>query len=189
MRRFESFRPERGVLADYQRRRAICDFEIQIGLLVRAHQISVACSAAMFLQSASEAVDQRGPGEGFGQEANRSSVQRLGPDALIGKGRDEDERHKVTLVAYNRHKLRTAHDRHLHIRDHTRRAVQLDRLQEILGRRKCADRVPIRHQKILRRSTHRCVIINDGYNRSCCQSAGLSEAAQGRGSSGCPTNK
>jgi hypothetical protein len=132
--------------------------------------VSVPCSAAMYLQSGGEAVDQRGAGEGFGQEANGPGIHRLGSDALIGKGRDEDERHKVTLAAYDRHKLRAAHNRHLDIRNHTRRVNQLGRLQELPGRRKCADRVPMRPQKILRRGTHRCVIINNGYNRSCCQS-------------------
>ncbi len=76
----------------------------------------------MSLQSGGEAVDQSGSGEGLGQEANCPGVQRLGADALIGKGRDEDERHKVTLAAYDRHKLRAAHNRHLHIRNHTGRA-------------------------------------------------------------------
>src|SRR5258708_37138304 len=77
--------------------------------------ISLPCSAAMSVQSSGEAVNQSGSGEGLGQEANCPGVQRLGADALIGKGRDEDERHKVTLAAYNRHKFRAAHNRHLHI--------------------------------------------------------------------------
>jgi hypothetical protein len=106
--------------------------------------ISVPCSAAMSLQGGGEAVDQRWSGKGLGQEANGPGVQRLGSDALIGKGRNEDERHKVTLAAYDRHKLRAAHNRHLHIRYHTRRVTQLGRLQERFGRRKCTDRVPIR---------------------------------------------
>jgi hypothetical protein len=125
----------------------------------------------MSLQSGGEAVDQGGGGEGLGQEANGPGVQCLGSDALIGKGRDEDERDNMTLAAYDRHELRAAHNRHLHIRDHTRRVIQLGRPQELRGRRKSMGRVAMRPQKILRRATHRCIIINDGYNQTCCQSA------------------
>jgi hypothetical protein len=127
--------------------------------------ISIRRSAAMSPQSGGEAVDQSWSGEGLGQEANGPGVQRFGTDALIGKGRDEDERHKVALAVYHRHKLRAAHNRHLHICNHTRRVVQLIRLQELIGRRERTDRVPIRPQEIRRRGTDRCIIINDGYRR------------------------
>src|SRR5258708_24003653 len=67
-----------------------------------AFTVSLPCSAAMSLQGGVKAVDQRGSGEGLGQEANCSRLQRPGADALIGEGRDENERHTVALGAHGR---------------------------------------------------------------------------------------
>ena len=59
-------------------------------------------SPAMSLQGGAEAFDQGGGGERLGQEANCSGLQRSGADALIGEGRDENERHAITLGAHMR---------------------------------------------------------------------------------------
>jgi hypothetical protein len=85
--------------------------------------ISLSCYAAMSPQSGGEAFDQSGSREGLGQEANCSGFQRSGADALIGKGRDENERRMVTLSTHKRQQVQAAHDRHLHIRNHTRRVI------------------------------------------------------------------
>ena len=69
----------------------------------------------------------------LGEKLDGSGFHRLGSNALVGKGRDEDERHKVTLAAYDRHKLRAAHNRHLHIRNQAGCTVQTIELQELLG--------------------------------------------------------
>ena len=119
----------------------------------------------MSLQGGAEAFDQGGCGEWLGQEANCSGLQRSGADALIGEGRDENERHTVTLGVHQRQQLHAVHNRHLHIRNHTRRVIQMGRPQELLGRRKCMDRVSMRPQKVVRRGTDGCIIVNDGNNR------------------------
>jgi hypothetical protein len=64
--------------------------------------VSRAGSAAMSLQGSAEAIDQSGPGEGLGQEANCSGLQRSVADTLIWEGRDENERHTITLGAQRR---------------------------------------------------------------------------------------
>jgi hypothetical protein len=75
--------------------------------------------AAMSIQSAFDAVDQDESGEGLGQEANGSGLQRAGADALIGEGRDENKRRLVTPGSHMRQKVQTAHGGHLHIRNDT----------------------------------------------------------------------
>ena len=115
----------------------------------------------MSLQGSAEAVDQGGSGEGLGQEANCSGPQRSGADALIREGRDENERHTITLGAHHREQLQAAHNRHLHIRNHARGVIQLRRRQEFLGRRKCVHRVAMRLQEIVGRRADRCIIVND----------------------------
>jgi hypothetical protein len=59
-------------------------------------------STAMSLQGGAEAFDQGGCGEWLGQEANCSGLQRSVADAVIRKGRDENERHTITLGAHRR---------------------------------------------------------------------------------------
>jgi hypothetical protein len=59
-------------------------------------------SRAMSLQGGAEAFDQGGGGEWLGQEENCSGLQRSGANAPIGEGRDENERHKITLGAHKR---------------------------------------------------------------------------------------
>jgi hypothetical protein len=127
--------------------------------------VSGVCSAAMCLQRGAEALDQGRSRKGLAQETNRSGLQRPGADALIGEGRDENERRTVTLGAHKDEQVQTAHGRHLYVGNHTRRVIQVGRLQELLGRRKCMDPVAVRRQKIVRRGTDGCVIVNDGDNR------------------------
>ena len=64
--------------------------------------VSRAGSAAMSIQGSLEAGDQGGSGEGLGQEANCSRLQRSGADALIGEGRDKNKWRIVTLGAHMR---------------------------------------------------------------------------------------
>src|SRR5258706_6074088 len=59
-------------------------------------------STAMSLQGGAEAFDEGGCGEWLGQEANCSGLQRSVADAVIRKGRDENERHTITLGAHRR---------------------------------------------------------------------------------------
>jgi len=129
--------------------------------------VSLPCFAAMSQQGGVEAFDQSRCGEGLGQETNCPGVQRPGADALIGKGRDENERRTVALGAHERQQVQAAQDWHLHIRNHTGGVMQLGRPQELLGGRKCIDLVPMRPQKIVSRRAHRCIIVNDGYDRKC----------------------
>ena len=131
--------------------------------------VSVAGTAAISLKGSRKTVDQRRSGEGLGQEANCPGLQHSGADALFREGRDENERHTGTLGAHEHQQLHAAHNRHLHIRNHARRVIQVGRSQELLGRRKCMDRVSMRPQKIVSRGTHRCIIVNDGNNRKCRQ--------------------
>jgi hypothetical protein len=63
--------------------------------------VSDVCSAAISRQCGIDAFDQGGSGEGLGQKANCSGLQRSGSDAVIGERRYENERRMVTL---NTHK-------------------------------------------------------------------------------------
>ena len=123
----------------------------------------------MRLEGSGEAVHQGGCGEGLGQEGDCSGPQRPGADALIREGRDENERHKVTLAAHERQQVQAAQDRHLHIRNHTGGVIHIGRPQELLGRRKCMNRVPMRPQEIVGRRAHRGIVVNDGYDGKCRQ--------------------
>lgn len=123
--------------------------------------ISLAGSAGMSIQGGLDAVDQGRCSKGLGQEANGARLQRLGADALFGEGRDKHKRHVITLGAYMCEKVQPAHNRHLHIRDDARRVVQMGRLQEFLGRRKCMDQVSMRAEKIVGRGTDVCIVVND----------------------------
>jgi hypothetical protein len=59
----------------------------------------------MLIQSGFDAIDQDGTSEGLGQETNGSGLQRSGADALVGEGRDKNERRFVSLSAYMRQKV------------------------------------------------------------------------------------
>jgi hypothetical protein len=117
--------------------------------------------AAMSFEGSVEALDQRGSGKRLGQEANCSGLERPGADALVREGRDENERRTATLDAHMRQQVQAGHSRHLHVRNHTRRVIQVGRPQELLGRRERLDRVAMRPQKIVGRGADRCIIVND----------------------------
>jgi hypothetical protein len=119
----------------------------------------------MCLQRGAEALDQGRSRKGLAQETNRSGLQRPGADALIGEGRDENERRTVTLGAHKDEQVQTAHGRHLYIRNHTRRVMQVGGPQEFIGGPKCMDDVPVRTQKIVRGGTNGRIIVNDGNDR------------------------
>jgi hypothetical protein len=116
----------------------------------------------MSFERRAEAINQSRSGEGLGQEANCSRLQRAGAGALVREGCDENERHAITLMAHRSYEFQAAHTRHLHIRNHARRVIQIGRLQEVLGRRKCLDSVPMRPQKIAGCSANGRIIVNEG---------------------------
>jgi hypothetical protein len=120
--------------------------------------------APMSVERGAKAIDQSRSGEGFGQEASCSRLQRSGAVHLIRKGRDENERHAITLGAHHRLQLQAAHTWHLYIRNHARRVIQAGRLQEVLGRRKYLNRVPMRPQQFASRRANRRIIVDDGNN-------------------------
>src|ERR1700719_170428 len=93
----------------------------------------LAGSAAMPPQGSVEAVDQSNSVERLGQEGNCSGLQHSRTDGLFGEGRDEDEWHAVPLGKQEGLQLDTAHGRHLDIRNHARRIVEVGRSQELLG--------------------------------------------------------
>jgi hypothetical protein len=127
--------------------------------------VSDVCSAAISRQRGIEGFDQGRSGEGLGQKADCSGLQRSGADAVIGEGRYENERRSVTLGAQEGQQVQTAHGGHLYIRDHARGVLQVGRLQELLGRRKSMDHVSMRPQKIVGRGADGCVVVNDGNSR------------------------
>ena len=118
----------------------------------------------MSVERDAKAIDQSRSGEGLGQEANCPRLQRSGTSSLVGEGRDEYERHAITLGAHHRQELQSAHARHLQIRDHARRVTQTAGLQEVLRGRIGLDRVPVRPQKLAGRRTNRRIIVDDGNN-------------------------
>jgi len=122
---------------------------------------SFAGSLAMPLQSGIEAFDQSFSGEGLGQETGRSRPRSSRPSALDGEGRDEDERHAVSLGKQVGLQLDTAHCRHLNVCYHARGVVQVGRPQELFGRRECMDDVPKRSHEIVGRGANGSVIVND----------------------------
>jgi hypothetical protein len=120
---------------------------------------SFARPLAVPFQSCVKAFDQRFAAERLGQETRRFCVQRS--RAFNGEGRDENERHAVSLSKQAGLQFNTAHCRHLNIRYHTRRVIQLGRSQELFGRRKCMDDVPNRPHEIVNRGANGSIIIND----------------------------
>jgi hypothetical protein len=122
---------------------------------------SNARSLAVSLQSGVEAFDQSFSVEGLGQETGRSRLRSSRACALDGEGRDENERHAVSLGQQVGLQLDTAHCRHLHICYHTRGVIQVGRPQELFGRRECMDDVPKRPHEIVGRGANGSVIVND----------------------------
>ena len=63
--------------------------------------------------------------EWLGQKANRSSFQYAPSDGLVGKTRNENERHGASLRQHEGLQFGTAHARHLDIRDHARCVIEV----------------------------------------------------------------
>jgi len=126
---------------------------------------SLAGTAAMSVQRGFDAANQDGACEGFGQEANGSDLQRPGTDTLIGERRNKNKRHVVTPSTHLLQQVQTAHAGHLHIRNDTRGVARLDRLQEVLGRRKCTYHVSMRAEEIVSSCADGCIVVNDGNHR------------------------
>src|ERR1700730_9280609 len=83
---------------------------------VVAQTVLLAGSAMISITGSCDGVEQWGPRERLGQEANGSGLQRAGADALLGKGRDKDKRRGVPLGAHMGQEVATAHGVHLKIR-------------------------------------------------------------------------
>jgi hypothetical protein len=62
---------------------------------------------SLAFQRAFYAIDQDRGSERFSQKANGSDLQRSSTHALIGKGRDKNERNAVTPGAHMSHKVQT----------------------------------------------------------------------------------
>jgi hypothetical protein len=122
---------------------------------------SFARSLAVPFQSCVKAFDQRFSAKRLGQETRRFCVQRSRARAFNREGRDENERHAVSLSKQAGLQFNTAHCRHLNIRYHTRRGIQLGRSQELFGRRECMDDVPNRPHEIVDRGANGSIVVND----------------------------
>jgi len=132
----------------------------------RGHEIvhpALAVSAAKvaLTEGCLDAVDQRRRGIWLGQETNGSGPQRAGADAVFGKCGDKDKRRVVAPGTHMGQQVQPAHARHLHIRNDARRRVQVGRSQELLGRRKCLDRVAKRTEKIVGRGPNGSIVVNN----------------------------
>jgi len=115
----------------------------------------------MSAESGFEASSQGVAVEWFGQETGCSGLQRSLATDLDGKGRDENERHAMSLGAQLSLQFDTAHRRHSNICNHARRFIQIARLQELYGRRKWMDDVPKRPHEIADRSANGLVVVDD----------------------------
>jgi len=123
--------------------------------------VSVAYSDTLPFKSVVETLDQSFRVERLGQETCRSRLHRSRANALNGESRDENERHARPLGAQAGLQFETAHCRHLDICNHTRRVIQLGRLQEFFGRRKWMDDVAERSHETVDRDTNGFIIVDD----------------------------
>jgi hypothetical protein len=131
------------------------------GLPANKSQLRLDVPSFATVQSRMNVVNQAIFVERFAQETNRSRLQRSGPDSLLRKGRDEDDRRAVALRDQTPLQLDPAQARHLHIRDQTRRVIYMVRLQEIFSRRKRSGTVPERSYKSFCCFTNGRIIIDD----------------------------
>src|SRR5580700_8610403 len=77
------------------------------------------------------------------------------------QGRVEYEWHEVPLGKQEGLQFDTAHGRHLDIRNHARRVVEVGRPQEVLGRSKGMDGVSQRPEEVVGCDAEGCVVVND----------------------------
>jgi hypothetical protein len=113
------------------------------------------------LQGRFEAVNQGLSGEWLGQETDCSGLQRPHACVIDGESRDENERHAASLGKQAGLQLKTAHRRHLNIRDHAGGIMQVSRRQEFLGRRERMNDVPKRPDKIVGGGANGAVVVDD----------------------------
>ena len=140
--------------------RLFCVVQTQIPRLLTALGRSHV-SAVLLLQGSLETLDKAVPVEGLGQVTNRPGPKRLGTNPLIGEGREENERHAVTLGQQVGLQLDAAHARHLDICNHTREVIEAIRSQELFGGCECMYDVAERPHKAVSRGAHGCIIVND----------------------------
>ena len=142
--------------------RLVCVVQTQIPLLLTAAwRISLPGSAVMLLQGNLETLNKTVPVEGLGQVTNRPGPERLRTYPLIGEGREENERHPVTLGQQMGLQLDPAHAGHLYICNHTREVIEAIRSQELFGGCECMYDVAERPHKAVSRGAHGCIIVND----------------------------
>jgi hypothetical protein len=115
----------------------------------------------MLLQGGLETLDKAVPVEGLGQVANRPGPKRLRTNALVGEGREENERHAVALGKQVGLQLDAAHTGHLDICNHTREVIEAVRPQELFGGCECIYDVPERPHQAVSRGAYGCIIVND----------------------------
>jgi hypothetical protein len=115
----------------------------------------------MPLHGPAKATDQGVLVEGLGQQANRAIPERACPDALFRNGRDENERHTVSLIPQKRLQFDPAHRGHPDIGNHAPRIVQLHRLQKGLRGGKNMNDISERPHEIVYRGADGCIVIND----------------------------
>jgi hypothetical protein len=115
----------------------------------------------MLFQRGLETLDKAVTLEGFSQVANRAGPKRLRTNPLVGKGREENERHVVPLGKQVGLQLDAAHAGHLDICNHTREVIEAVRPQELIGGCECMYDVPKRPYKAVSRGAHGCIIVND----------------------------
>src|SRR4051794_22259017 len=76
-------------------------------------------SAIRRFQCAIEAIDQPVLSVGLAHEANRSSFHRALPGSFLGKCRDENDGHAITIGEQPASQFRSAQPRHIEVRDET----------------------------------------------------------------------
>jgi hypothetical protein len=96
--------------------------------------LSLANIAILPVERRVEALDKGVFFDRLGQIANCSVPQRSRTIALIGEGREEDERQAVSALEQVCLQLDAAHAGHLHVCNHTCGVIQVARPQEIFGR-------------------------------------------------------
>jgi len=142
--------------------RLVCVVQTQIPLLLTAAwKTSLPGSVVMLLQGSLETLDKAVPVEGLGQVTNRPGPERLRTNPLIGEGREENERHPVTLGKQVGLQLDPAHAGHLYICNHTREVIKAVRSQELFGGCERIYDVAERPYKAVSRGAHGCIIVND----------------------------
>jgi hypothetical protein len=129
-------------------------------------RLSICFLPSLVLESFVNRIKQRLFPEGFVQEVHGTGFKSPGSRVVICMGRDEDDRDSVIGRNQMTLKLEPIHARHPHIKNQTRRIVQLIRLQERFRRRKTLHPKSDRPDQIVERIPERIVIVYDRYEGS-----------------------